>query len=113
MKENINKIINKACFLWNVSQEAFLGRRKDMPLPFARSMVAKTIRDVYGLSYTEIGRILNRNHSSISYYYKMYDAEYQYNQGFRNFANVLKEMALDIRTEFQEELEQELNEIIG
>lgn len=113
MKANVDRIINKACELWGVSYEDVAGRSREVPLPFARSMVAKTIRDAYGLSYSEIGRMLNRNHSSISYYYKMYDAEYQYNQEFRNFANVLKEMVLDVRTAFQQELEQELNEIIG
>lgn len=113
MKENIDRIINKACELWNVSREDVLGRRRNVPLPFARSMITKMIRDTFGLSYHDIGKIIGRNHSSTLYYYKMYDTEYQYNREFRNFANVLKEMVLDVRTAFQEELEQELNEIIG
>ena len=76
-------------------------------------MVAKNIRDTFGLSFPMIGKIMERNHSSIIYYLKMYDAEYRYNQEFRNFANAMKEVAFDIRNDFQEELDEELKEIIG
>lgn len=113
MKENINKIIDKACALWGVGRQDVLGKSRNMPLPFARSMVAKTLRDAYGLSYPKIGKILNRNHSTIFKYFKMYDAEYKYNQVFRNFADIMKEVVLDVRTSFEETLEEELKGIIG
>lgn len=109
MNANIDKIINKACMLWGVSKEDVLGKKRNVPFPFARAMIAKTIRDTYGLSYPKIGKIMGKNHSSVIYYYKLYDTEYKYNQEFRNFANAMKEM----RTDFQEELEEELKEIIG
>lgn len=113
MKENIDRIINKSCELWNVSREDVLGRRRNVPLPFARYMITKMIRDTLGLSYPEIGKIMGRSHSATFYYYKLYDAEYKYNQEFRNFANAMREVVMDIRTNFQEELDEELNEIIG
>lgn len=113
MKDSIDKIINKACLLWGVSREDVLGRSRKIPIPFARTMIAKTIRETHGISLAEIGRILDRNHSSIIHYIKMYDSEYRYNQEFRNFANAMKEVAFDIKKDFQEELEDELNEIIG
>lgn len=43
----------------------------------------------------------------------MYDTEYKYNQEFRNFANAMKEVTMEMRTDFQEELDEELKEIIG
>lgn len=113
MKANVDRIINKACELWGVSRDDVLGRSRKTPLPFARTMIAKTIQETHDISLVEIGRILNRHHSSIIFYIKMYDTEYKYNQEFRNFANAMKEVALDIRTDFQEELDEELKEIIG
>lgn len=112
MKENINKIINRACALWGVSKEDVLGTKRNIPLPFARSMIVKTIRDTFGFSYPKIGGIIGKNHSSAMYYYKMYDSEYKYNREFRNFAKAMEELVLDIKTDFQEELEKELKEII-
>ncbi len=113
MNANIDKIINTACALWDVSKEDLLSKKRNAPLPFARVMVAKNIRDTFGLSFPMIGKIMGRNHSSIIYYLKMYDAEYKYNQEFRNFANAMKKVTLDAKTDFQEELSEELNEIIG
>lgn len=113
MKENIDKIINKACLLWGVSREDALGRSRKVPIPFARTMIAKTIREVYGYPFMKIGDILNRDHATIIHYLKIYDAEYKYNKEFRNFANAMKEVTFDIRNDLQEELDDELNEIIG
>lgn len=113
MKANVQKIIDKTCELWGVSYEDVLGRDRQQPLPLVRAMIAKTIRDIFDLTHQRIGELVGRNHSSVTYYYKMYDAEYKYNQEFRNFANALKEVVLDMRTDFQEELDEELKEIIG
>ena len=76
-------------------------------------MIAYTIRDTFRLPLKKISDILGCNHTTIIYYLKMYDSEYKYNQEFRNFAIAMKGVSSDIRTEFQEELEEELNEIIG
>lgn len=113
MKDNIERIINRACSIWNVKYEDVIGRSREKPLPFVRAIIAKTIRDVFGLSFQSIGSFLGRNHSSAFYYVRLYDSEYKYNQEFRNFANAMKDVALDMRTGFQEELDDELNEIIG
>lgn len=113
MKGSIDRIIKEACLLWNVSCEDVLGRKRTFPLSLVRAMIAKTIRDLLRLPFMTIGKIMNRNHSSVIHYIKIYDAEYKYNQDFRKFANVMKDVVLDIRTDFQKELEDELNEIIG
>lgn len=42
----------------------------------------------------------------------MYKHEFAYNAEFRNFANIVLD-SIELKTAFQEELEQELNEIIG
>ena len=76
-------------------------------------MVAKTLRDTFGLTFMDIGRLLRRNHTSIIYYLKMYDAEYKYNKEFRNFANAMKDIAQEVNVELKHELENEFNEIYG
>lgn len=113
MKEAITRVFNKAEMLWGVSHEAIIGRSRNRPLPFARAMVAKTLRDTFGLTFMDIGRLLRRNHTSIIYYLKMYDAEYKYNKEFRNFANAMKDIAQEVNVELKHELENELNEIYG
>ena len=45
-----------------------------------------------GESTTKIGEKLNRDHSTVSYYCKNFQNEYEYNKEFRNLADkVLKE----------------------
>ena len=52
---------------------------------YARMVVAYHLR-MQGWIYEDIAYILNRNHSTIVYYIKKYNDEYQYNEEFRNFA---------------------------
>ena len=113
MKENIDKILKKACSTFGVSMEDVLTRKKDRPLFFARMVSAKHLRDLCGLSSLEVGKILNKDHSTILRYLCLYDQEYHYNKEFRIFADKVKDIDLEVRTDFQEELEGELNEIIG
>jgi chromosomal replication initiation ATPase DnaA len=40
-----------------------------------------------GWRIVDIGYVLNRDHSTISYYIKRYDDEYRYNEEFRNLAD--------------------------
>ena len=49
MKANVDRIINKACELWGVSYEDVVGRGREVPLPFARAMIAKTIRETHDI----------------------------------------------------------------
>lgn len=113
MRKNIEKIIDKACSFWGVSRKEVLGKGRGKPLPFARAMIAKTLRDMYGMTTIRIGFELNRDHSTVVHYLKVYDAEYAYNKEFRNFAIAMKESSSEEKTKFQQELEDEFNEIYG
>lgn len=106
-------IIDNACMLWGVSREEVLGKSRRLPLPLVRAMIAKTLRSVYGLTLTNIGYILNRNHPTIVHYLKIFDSEYKYNKDFRNFANAMNDITQEIKHELHEELEDEYNEIYG
>jgi chromosomal replication initiation ATPase DnaA len=113
MRKNIEKTIDRACSIWGVTRKEVLGRSRERPLPFARAMIAKTLRDMYGMTLLRIGFELNRNHSTIVHYLKVYDAEFAYNKEFRNFAHAMKDVSPEAKTEFQQELEDEFNEIYG
>lgn len=113
MKQNIERIINKACELWGVSRDSVMGRSRVQPIPFARIMIAKCLRDFYGMSFSQIGIVLNRNHSSVMHYLKVYESEYLYNKDFHDIANIMKILDLDIKNNLQQELEDEFNEIHG
>ena len=53
---------------------------------FPRMIVAYHLR-TQGWTVTNIGCMLNRDHSTISYYLKKYDVEYRLNEDFRNLAD--------------------------
>ena len=113
MKKNIEKIIDKACEIWGVESKEVLKDNRQQKLIFVRAIISYTLFYVLHLSLSEIGRNLNRSHSSISHHLKIYKTEYQYNKEFRIFANAMNDIVLEIKTDFQRELEDELNGIIG
>lgn len=53
---------------------------------FPRMIVAYHLK-TQGWTTTDIGFVLNRDHSTISYYLKKYDDEYRFNEDFRNLAD--------------------------
>lgn len=117
MKENIDKIIDGACEIWGVERNDVLKDKRQQRLVFARATISYFLLRTLNLSLSEIGRNLKRSHSSISNHLKIYDDEYQYNKEFRTVAdamkNIAKDIVLEIKTDFQCELEDELKEIIG
>jgi chromosomal replication initiation ATPase DnaA len=111
MRQRIGKLFDKACKCWGVTVTEVLGSCRKQPLPLVRAMIAKTLRDNHSLTLEEIGGHLNRHHTTVIYYFKIFDAEYKYNKEFRNFANAMKDIDNDIQNEFAEELEHEFNEV--
>lgn len=112
MKANAEKIINNVCSLYGVTLEELVSPSKLQCLFFARTMIGYFLARYSQLSESEVGKIMNRHHSTINYYKRMYKHEFAYNSEFRNFANIVLD-SIELKTAFQEELEQELNEIIG
>lgn len=113
MKGNIEKILAKTCDVFGVSAEDIRSNKHNRNVFFARVVVAKHLRTLFPLSSTEIGQILCKDHSTVLRYLSVYDQEYRYNKEFRIFADKTKDIDLEIKSDFHEELEDELNEIIG
>ena len=111
MKE---KIIQTVCKIWNVSLDDVCGRGRKQDIVYTRMTIAYFLRQHTILSTTEIGRLINRDHSSIVHYLKAYDSEFRFNKDFRNFAKRIEEDLQDIiKSSFVLELEEEFNEIRG
>lgn len=64
----------------------FRNKSKQRIYLFPRMIVAYHLR-TQGWTVSDIGFMLNRNHSTISYYLKKYDDEYRFNEDFRNLAD--------------------------
>lgn len=109
-----DKIIQTVCKTWNKSLDDVCGKSRNQDVVYTRMTIAYFLRRHTILSTTEIGRLINRNHSTIVHYLKAYDSEFRFNEEFRNFAERIKEDLQDIiKSSFALELEEEFNEIYG
>ena len=110
----IDKIIQTVCRKWNVNLEDICGRSRKQEIVYPRMVIACFLRQHTALSTTEIGRLINRDHSTIIHYLKTYDSEFRFNKEFRNFAESIKrELQEKEKSPFVLGLEEEFNEIYG
>jgi chromosomal replication initiation ATPase DnaA len=112
MTENIEKIVKKTCSVFNVSIEDIQSKRRSKHLVFARMIIANALSSC-DMCSSEIAKVIKKDSSTIRHYWSIFEQEYLYNKDFRNFADKVNVVSLDIRNDFQIELEQEFNEIIG
>lgn len=69
----------------SVFTEMFTNTRKQSVF-FARLIITKALRDL-GWGVCKIGDYLNKDHATISYYIKKFEAEYKYNVKFKELAD--------------------------
>lgn len=109
-----DKIIQTVCKTWNRSLDDVYGKSRKQDVVYTRMTIAYFLRQYTKLSTTEIGNLINRDHTTIIHYLKAYDSEFRFNKDFRNFAERIKEDLQDIiKSSFVLELEEEFNEIRG
>lgn len=109
-----DKIIQTVCKAWNRSLEDVCGKSRKQEVVYTRITIAYVLRRYTTLSIKRIGRLINRDHSTIIHYLKAYDSEFRFNKDFRNFAKRIEEDLQDIiKSSFVLELEEEFNEIYG
>lgn len=113
MTESINKIVRKTCSVFGISEDDLKSKKRSQELVYARMICAKCIDSCCGVYSTTIAKVLDRDSSTIRYYLSFFEQEYFHNKDFRNFADAVNLVSLDIKSDFHRELEQELNEIIG
>lgn len=111
--EEILQTIRTICNVYGVEEQEVFGCSRKRELYYIRVIIAHIIRDKYGLSHTVIGNLVNRDHSTICYYLSMYNTIYKYDFVFRDMVSKITDISLNIKNDFQKELEQEFNDILG
>ena len=61
----IESIINDVVFTLDLSKEKLLTDARVMPYPAARRVISYALREKLGMTFFNIGRTLNRDHSTI------------------------------------------------
>jgi chromosomal replication initiation ATPase DnaA len=68
-KYSFQQVLDMSCFVYGVAREQVLSNRRFPTLVRARQAIIVMLRDKRGLSWTEIGRKLNRDHSTVMHNY--------------------------------------------
>lgn len=87
-----DSISKKVCELWGVTMEDMVSDQRFMPLPYARAMFGFYTTNIGRLTTTQAGKLINRNHSTISTYRLKYNDLLKYNKEFRNKDSVMAKM---------------------
>ena len=113
MREDILRTITMICNIYDVELDDIRSKSRERFLFYVRVVMASVLRSEYNLTFTEIGLFLNRDHSTITYYKTMYDDLIHYDKTFQDMLKSIDEILLDIRTDFQVELEDEFEGLIN
>lgn len=110
----IDKIIEITCRKWGVTYSDVVSRSRQQKLLFARMMIAKLLRQYKGMTLSQIGGLIGRDHATVLYYLKNWDAEFRFNDVFRTFAESVEEELKEAdKSIFALEMEKEFNETFG
>ena len=72
---DVAAILDTAAGLHGVRAEALLGRGRTKAVTRARRQAMAEIRDRYGWSLSEIGRLFGRDHTTVMYHLREADTE--------------------------------------
>lgn len=87
MDELIKDEVQRLCSQLGVEYGDVIGKCRRHDLVMARVIMTKYLIDVFELSTPAVGKALNRDHSTIFHYGKVYENEYKYNPSFRKMAD--------------------------
>lgn len=79
-KERDDKIIKEICSRYDVQWSSVLSKNRVRVVVDARRLYCGILRNVFGLTFQEIGDMLNKNHATIVHSIKVHD----------NFVRILK-----------------------
>lgn len=113
MREDILRTMTMICNVYNVELDDVRSKSRQRYLFYVRVIMAGVLRSEYNLTFTEIGRLLNRDHTTITYYKAMYDDLAHYDYTFKEMITSIEDILFDIKTDLQAELEEELDGIIN
>lgn len=79
-QERDEQIIREICSRYNVKWTSILSKSRQRTIIDARRLYCGILRGVFGLTFHQIGKILNKNHATIVHNVKIHD----------NFVRILK-----------------------
>jgi chromosomal replication initiation ATPase DnaA len=68
-KYSFQRVLDIVCLVYAVSEEELLSTRRFKHLVLARQQIIRILRDKRGMPWSEIGRRLNRDHSTVLHCY--------------------------------------------
>jgi hypothetical protein len=69
----IDHVLKAVCWAWQVDLVPMLAGRRTQSMANALGCIVKILRDRFGMSFEEIGDVVQRDHSSVMYALKMHD----------------------------------------
>ena len=93
-RSRINKAVEAACLVCNISIKEFYNKKRERHLIDCRRMVFTFCRDVLNLTYQNIARQFDFNHASIIHHKKVHaqliESDKFYLQKYNGFENLVK-----------------------
>lgn len=75
----------------DASEQGIRSPLRDRHLALSRNIIGYMLSAELGLTVTRAGNIINRHHSTISYYLKTFDASFEYDSQFREAYTLISE----------------------
>ncbi len=83
-KLNKEKVIFRVCKFYDITVEELLSKSRLMNVVEARSVLAYILHIKFGLSTTETGKLINRDHSTVTHFKKKIQGYIQFDEEFAN-----------------------------
>ena len=94
VREDIGKVIALACKLGDITKQELVGRSRKRLIGDVRICVGNLLRRVFGLTQSDAGKYLNRDHASIIHYEKQHEYMMKLNY-YKKIYNPCVELACD------------------
>jgi chromosomal replication initiation ATPase DnaA len=95
LEEKGKKILSKASKYFGLSEESLIGRSQKREITEIRAIIFCQIYQTAKLTYSEIGRMFDRHHSTIMHGVKLaedlYDTDFRFKHRYNGFVEYLKE----------------------
>lgn len=78
-----DEILTAVCAALKVDYEVLMGKSRQRDISDARKIAFRLLRDVSRLTLVQIGKIFNKDHSTVVHSLNAYDEFYQFDACFR------------------------------
>ena len=91
-----NEMVDLCSKIFGISENNILGRSRKRPYVVARQIIAYILRKKYNLTLSRIGKLMNRDHSTIVHNLECHKNDYETNDWYARKANfIIKQYVKD------------------